>query len=322
MNEPMNLADLRMFLAVTHHASLQDAAQQLHVTPSALSKAIRRLEHDLRTPLFDRSGKALRLNLAGQRLSERALALLHLADQTRAEFEGADFRVRCRVAAPALLQWRFAGSLVQALTRRYQDSSLIFRPAWEDDALQALLRGEVDFALVTAEVLKSGTQDAAIEAVALGSMTMQLAAGQGHPLLQSPARKQDEKHTENQPGKLVQANTADVLQYDFACPTRSMFCGLQRGKHSDGWRDAELPRRIRYWVDELQVLLSLVQGGQALAYLPEFALREAGLTQVQVSDCPFQCRESIYLVWRPSLAAGWQAVVVDGLRQLEVASER
>lgn len=305
MNEPMNLADLRMFLAVTHHASLQDAAQQLHVTPSALSKAIRRLEDALRTPLFDRSGKALRLNLAGQRLSERALALLHLADQTRAEFEGADFRVRCRVAAPALLQWRFAGSIVQVLTRRYKDSSVVFRPAWEDDALQALLRGEVDFALVTDEVLKTGTPDTAIEAVPLGSMTMQLAAGTGHPLLQ------------NRTGTLVQATTHEVLQYDFACPTRSMFCGLQRGKHSDGWRDAELPRRIRYWVDELQVLLGLVQRGQALAYLPEFALQEAGLTQVQVSDCPFQCRESIYLVWRPSLAAGWQAVVVEGLRGIE-----
>jgi DNA-binding transcriptional LysR family regulator len=304
----MNLADLKMFVGVTQHASLHAAAAQLNVTPSALSKAIRRLEGDLHTPLFDRSGKTLRLNVGGQRLLERALALLHLADQTQAEFAGADFRVRCRVAAPALLQWRYGAHIAQILSERYADSSLVLRPAYENEALEALMRGEVDFALVTGEALASTPTGAMIEVLDLGALTMQLAAGRQHPL------------TKNLRGNTVRASKASVFQHDFVCPTRSMFCGIERGTHSDGWREEQLPRRIRYWVDDLQVLLSLVQQGKALAYLPQFAVLECGLVKIQVRDLPIDCSESAHLVWRPAAAAGWQSVLVEAMQQATVAS--
>ena len=298
----MNFSDLRMFISVTQHSSLQEAAQQLNVTPSAISKALRRLESDLGAPLFDRTGKSMQLNVGGQRLQERALSILHLTDQARAEFEGAEFRVRCRIAAPALLQWRFGAVIAQALTDRYADSSLLLRPAYDEAAIDALMRGEVDFALITGESLRIAS-DQLCESLPLGQLVMQLAAGRTHPL--SLSGRAD----------TVRVTTEKVLQYDFACPTRSMFRGLQRGRHSDGWHDEELPRRIRYWVDDLQVLLGLVQKGRALAYLPEFALQEGGLIKVQVSDCPFQCIESAHLVWRPVSAAGWQSVLVDNLRK-------
>ncbi|HXA46826.1 MAG TPA: LysR family transcriptional regulator [Burkholderiaceae bacterium] len=300
----MNLSDLRMFVGVTQHASLHAAATHLNVTPSALSKAIRRLEDDLRSPLFDRSGKTLQLNAGGQRLLERALVLLHLADQTRAEFEGADYRVRCRIAAPALLQWRYGTAIAEILADRYADSSLVLRPTYENEALAALMRGEVDFALVTGEALATTPAGAHFQAVALGALTMQLAAGLRHPL------------AANARGKTVRASRASVFQHDFVCPTRSMFCGIERGMHSDGWRDEQLPRRIRYWVDDLQVLLSLVQSGKALAYLPQFAVAECGLVKIQVRDMPIDCSESAHLVWRPAAAAGWQSVVVEQIQKI------
>jgi len=297
----MELSDLRVFVTATRHPSLHAAAGELHMTPSALSKAIRRLEDALRAPLFDRVGKTLQLNATGERLRERALVLLHLAEQTRAEIAGAGFRVQCRVAAPALLQWRHARDIAAALAGRFPDSSLVLRPAFEDEALAALLRGEADFALVTDEAMAHGDA-ASLETLELGALDMKLAAGPGHPLAAS-AR-----------GGSARAGAKKVLDHDFACPTRSLFCGVQRGTRSDGWRDDALPRRIRYWVDDLQVLLSLVQSGQALAYLPEFAIREAGLVQVQVTDCPFRCSEKVLLAWRPAAAAGWQAALVDALR--------
>ena len=306
----MEFSDLRLFVSATRHRTLFDAAQELSLTPSAVSRAIRRLEEALRAPLFDRAGKSLRLNAAGERLRERALALLQLAEQTRAEFEGADFGVRCRVAAPALLQWRFGPALAEALAQRYADSSLVLRPAYEDEALAALARGEVDFALVTDEPLRNARASTPIDAIPLGTLTMQLAAGRAHPLVAKAA------------GRSVRASSAKVLAHDFACPTRSMLCGLARGTRSDGWRDDRLPRRIRYWVDDLQVLLSLVERGAALAYLPEFALKAAGLVQVKVSDCPFECVESAHLVWRPVAAAGWQAAIVDAMRAAGSAAGR
>ncbi|HYD80926.1 MAG TPA: LysR family transcriptional regulator [Paucimonas sp.] len=294
----MELSDLRIFVTATRHPSLHAAAGELNMTPSALSKAIRRLEDALRAPLFDRAGKTLQLNATGQRLRERAIALLHLAEQTKAEVEGAGFRVHCRVAAPALLQWKYGPALATALTSKYADSSLVLKPAFEDEALAALLRGEVDFAIVTEEPLRNADASG-LEARRLGQIEMRLAAGRSHPL----ARKTRSGN--------VRCSSKRVLEYDFACPSRSPFCGVPRGMRSDGWRNDELPRRIRYWVDDLQVLLSIVQSGRALAYLPEFALRDAGLVRIEVGDCPFRCTESAWLVWRPAIAAGWQSAIVD-----------
>ena len=177
---------------------------------------------------------------------------------------------------------------------RYADSSVVLRPAYEDEALAALLRGEVDFAIVTDEALRGPQGKGVFETVPLGTMTMQLAAGRSHPLA-AKAR-----------GGAARAGLARVLAHDFACPTRSMLCGQARGARSDGWRDDRLPRRIRYWVDDLQVLVSLVQSGQALAYLPEFALHECGLVRVDIVDSPFKCTETAHLAWRPAAAAGWR----------------
>ena len=300
----MELSDLRVFVSATQHRTLLDAANELSLTPSAISRAIRRLEDGLHGPLFDRTGKTLRLNPAGQRLRDRALTLLALAEQTRAEFEGADFGVRCRIAAPPLLQWRFGAPLAAALSARYADSSLALRPAWEDEALEALARGEVDFAIVTEEPLRNARSPAGFEPIPLGALTMQVAAGLTHPLADK-ARAGS-----------VRTTASRVLAHDFACPSRSMLGGQPRGTRADGWRDDQLPRRIRYWVDDLQVMLSLVHQGRALAYLPAFALHESGLVQVRVTDCPFFCTEHAYLVWRPVAAAGWQAHLVEAMRRL------
>jgi len=301
----MELSDLRLFVTATRHRTLLEAAAELHLTASAVSRAIRRLEDALRAPLFDRAGKTLRLNAAGQRLRERAQALLALAEQTRAEFEGGDFGVRCRIAAPPLLQWRFGATIAEALSARWGDAGLALRPAWEDDALEALARGEVDFAIVTDEPLRDARSSAGFESIVLGELTMQVAAGPAHPLAQK-AR-----------GGSARVAAARVLAHDFACPSRSMLGGQPRGTRADGWWDDRLPRRIRYWVDDLQVLLSLVRRGHALAYLPAFALRESGLVQIRVGGCPFECVETAHLVWRPVAASGWQATLVDALRAME-----
>ena len=295
----MELNDLRLFAAAARHPSLQRAAEELHLTPSALSKAIKRLEESLRTPLFDRVGKGLQLNAAGQRLQARALALLQLAEQTRAEFAGSGFRVHCRIAAPALLQARYATSFAAALGRLETPASLQLLDRFEDDAMQALQRGEADFALVSAAVLAQGTVPDGLAALPLETLPMQLALAPQHPLAQRQA-----------------VTAADVLQHDLVCPTRSLLCGLRRGACSDGWRDDILPRRIRFLADDLHTLLILVRCGQALAYLPGFLVAQEGLGTLTLDDSPLHCEEQALLLWRPTEALGWQARWIRALQSL------
>lgn len=62
----LNYKHLRYFWAVAHGASLTRAASQLHVSQSALSVQIRKLEDWLGQELFERQGKRLVLTEAGR----------------------------------------------------------------------------------------------------------------------------------------------------------------------------------------------------------------------------------------------------------------
>ncbi|MGE4072008.1 MAG: LysR family transcriptional regulator [Lysobacterales bacterium] len=296
----MELSDLRAFMAVAQTENLPSAAARMHLTPSALSKTIRRLEQQLRMPLFDRVGRGLRLNAAGSRLRERAADLLRLETEICAEFVGVDSRFSCRIAAAPVLHWRFGVWTARWLVQHYPQADLVFQTGFDAQALAMLLGAEVDFALVTSAALEA--LPATVTAAPLGQISLHLASGRSHPLLEGASH--------------VRVRTAQVLEHDFACPQRSWFAGIDRGSRSDGWRDDQLPRRIRYWIEDLQVLLALVRAGHALAYLPDFALDDPQLGRIEVSDCPYQCIESVWLLWRPSTAHGWQRQLADAMSQM------
>jgi len=61
---PLN--SLRAFEAAARHLSFTKAAEELHVTPAAISHQIKALEEQLGVPLFRRLTRALRLTQAGQ----------------------------------------------------------------------------------------------------------------------------------------------------------------------------------------------------------------------------------------------------------------
>lgn len=299
----MNLSDLRVFASAARQPSLAAAAEQLHVTSSAVSKALRRLESSLSTPLFDRSAKQLVLNDSGRRLLERARVLLALADQARADVMGQHNTLDCQLGGPALLLWRHAGAAGEALAD-WPDASLRLQAMFEDEALAALARGDINGAIVTAAAIegRAGHWSADWEATPLGELSLQLVAGAAHPLVLAHRQA------------VIETDSATVLAYDFACPPHSLLCGVQRGARSDGWRDDQLPRRIRYWTDDLQLLLGFVKRGEALAYLPDFALHDPQLVRIHVSDCPFVCTEQVWLVWNRAHAAQWQHVLAQRLQ--------
>ena len=77
----MDLAELRVFMAVATERSFSRAAAKLHRTQPAISQAIRRLEDEVAEKLFDRSSKDGTLTEAGQVLQEYADRILRLTDE-------------------------------------------------------------------------------------------------------------------------------------------------------------------------------------------------------------------------------------------------
>lgn len=65
-NDALLATGYRYFLMVADTGSLRGAARQFNIAPSAISRQIARLEDEMGLPLFERSGKALRLTVAGE----------------------------------------------------------------------------------------------------------------------------------------------------------------------------------------------------------------------------------------------------------------
>src|SRR5215470_3296703 len=101
----ISLRQLRAFVAVAGSASFTSAAQQLHLTQSALSLLIKDLESRLGVRLLDRTTRNVSLSEAG--LSFLPLVQGVLQDLERAVGSVADLRDlkrgAARVAAPQLM---------------------------------------------------------------------------------------------------------------------------------------------------------------------------------------------------------------------------
>ncbi|GHD48796.1 LysR family transcriptional regulator, regulator for metE and metH [Marinobacter persicus] len=78
---------LEILRATERQGSLTAAAEQLHLTQSALSHAMRKLEQQLGTPVWTREGRQLRFTQAGEQL-------LGLANRLLPQFEHAEMLVR------------------------------------------------------------------------------------------------------------------------------------------------------------------------------------------------------------------------------------
>ncbi|HTT10105.1 MAG TPA: LysR substrate-binding domain-containing protein [Burkholderiaceae bacterium] len=86
------LRQLRTFAAVARQGTFVRAAEELHLTPPAVSMQIKELEDEIGLPLFDRGARAVTLTLTGEYLLvyvRRVLTTLKEADDSMARLRGA-----------------------------------------------------------------------------------------------------------------------------------------------------------------------------------------------------------------------------------------
>lgn len=120
--EQLNFHHLLYFWRVARAGHLTRAAQELHVSQSALSAQIRQLEERLGEALFERAGKRLVLTRTGQMVMSYAEDIFGLGQEMLGRLQGqAEGMIRLRVGS------------VSTLSRNYQENWI--RPLLTDSSV-------------------------------------------------------------------------------------------------------------------------------------------------------------------------------------------
>ena len=117
---------LRMFCAVAENGGLAAAAAKLHLTPSAISHGIKALEGQLGCRLFERTGKKILLNQAGEQLLAQVrppLAALQEAGESLKQL-GKWGQARLRVGASASVCQHLLPSVIRELKKSHPQLDL------------------------------------------------------------------------------------------------------------------------------------------------------------------------------------------------------
>ncbi|WP_192797914.1 LysR family transcriptional regulator [Bacillus luti] len=84
---PIELRQLKYFLAVSKELHFTRAAEKLNISQPSLSQQIRALEHELGMPLFDRIGKKISLTEAGKILLLHTKTIFREIEQARSAIQ-------------------------------------------------------------------------------------------------------------------------------------------------------------------------------------------------------------------------------------------
>ncbi|MGC2963737.1 LysR family glycine cleavage system transcriptional activator [Paraburkholderia sp. GV068] len=156
----VSLPALRSLVQVGHCASLAEAAQQLHLTASALSHQMSRLEEEIGVRLFERTGRALSLTTTGKRLHANASAIFARLDDAIAEARRAVAAVTLRVSCPPTFGSRWLIPRLSSFQAQYPDIDLQISTSTSADYTSsncAILFGEGNWRAQNVEFLRQET---------------------------------------------------------------------------------------------------------------------------------------------------------------------
>ncbi len=174
---------LRTIKAIHEYGGLGRAAEQLHITQSALSHQIKGLEDQAGVELFMRRSKPMKLTAAGMRLLHLAEQILPQVEAMQAEFanlrDGETGRLHIAIECHACFEWLFP--VLERFRKIWGDVDVDIRPGLAFDAMPALEKEEVDL------VVSSDPEDLpGIDFIELFDYAPVFVASSHHPLAEKP----------------------------------------------------------------------------------------------------------------------------------------
>lgn len=141
----IKLNEIQAFIAVAEAQSVQEAANRLHLTQSAVSRLIQRLEADLGTVLFDRQTKPLTLTRDGQTALNHCRRILKsVGDFADAFTDTAAPQGVLRFGSSHVLARILTGAPLDTLRRRFPALTLRLLSEWSGPIIELIRNGHLD----------------------------------------------------------------------------------------------------------------------------------------------------------------------------------
>ncbi|WP_321289174.1 LysR family transcriptional regulator [Alcaligenes phenolicus] len=177
----LEIRHLETLTAIRDSGSLQEAAERLHVTQSALSHQLRDLEVRLQVQLLNRRTRPARLTTAALRILVLADDILPRVRATERDLQrlaaGRTGRLHVAIDCHSCFQWLMPA--LDAFRQQWPDVTLDLSAAFSFAPLPALMRGDLDV------VITSDPQDnPAVHYEPLFRYELVLAVSNQHPLSQ------------------------------------------------------------------------------------------------------------------------------------------
>jgi len=280
---------LPTFRAVAETEHVRQAAERLHISPSALSRTIRLLEEELGEPLFDRIGRQLRVNPAGQTLLRAVRDSMRRIHDATLELQSESLTGPVRISTEGTL---IAAFVVPALTRiRDEHPGLVPQVATGSlaDPLTALRVGDIDILLQT-----TPTSASDLVCERLGESTNGVYCGRGHPLY----------------GDVTPMTLPETAAFPFVAPPAA------DGTPVEGW-PAEIPRTVAATVAPLQTGVEVCRTAGLLAVFPDRVVaRERSRGDLHRLEAPGLPSVSFFATTREPLTHGPVEAFVAVLREV------
>jgi DNA-binding transcriptional LysR family regulator len=241
----MELTGLRYFVHVATVKSFGAGAKRAHISPSAITKAIQKLESELGVPLFERTTRRVALTTAGERLLERGREILSQVDAIPRELGESGTRVGgdLRVAAMEVFSIHLLPAALTALVAEHPDVTPLVYEMTPDRMERYLSEGSLDLGLT---IGGGGARGVVYES--LGTSPGVVVCGRRHPL--------------HKRGRITRA---DLVRYSFVVPR---FFQREHLPSLDQFPESTYPRKMGASIELLQMGIDFAIGGAFLGYFP------------------------------------------------------
>lgn len=232
---------LPAFRVVAEVEHLPTASRQLHVGASSLSRTIALLESACGRPLFNRAGRRLVLNTAGQALLRAAQDAMRTMQAGLGRLRQEPMSGPLRVGAIGVLTNHYVLPALLALQAAHPELAPTLSNLRPAEANPALVQERLDVAFYY-DAVTAGE----LTLVCLGESSASVYCGRGHPLFTA-----------------VRPSMKAILAHPFSVPEVG-----DRGLPMDGW-PVEVPRKVALQISLLLTNLDVALSGRLLTVLPD-----------------------------------------------------